>query len=65
MPDFKIGGMENWGLLTFRRELLIYQENFVTAFTKRKMMNVIAHELAHMVCRICNVLMSFNRLYSC
>ena len=48
MPDFKSSAMENWGLLTFRREFLIYHENFITAFTKQKMIDVIAHELAHM-----------------
>ena len=61
MPDFKSSAMENWGLLTFRREFLIYHENFITAFTKQKMMNVIAHELAHMVRILCNLLMDFNR----
>jgi puromycin-sensitive aminopeptidase len=49
MPDFKASAMENWGLLTFRREFLVYHEDFITAFTKQKMMNVIAHELAHLV----------------
>lgn len=41
--------MENWGLMTFRREFIVYDENFVTAFTKEQIMNIIAHELAHLV----------------
>ncbi|XP_028399317.1 endoplasmic reticulum aminopeptidase 1-like [Dendronephthya gigantea] len=48
MPDFAMGGMENWGLITFRREFLVYHDNFISVFTKEKMMNVISHELAHM-----------------
>ena len=50
MPDFKASAMENWGLLTFRREFLVYDESLVTAFTKQQMMNVISHELVHSVC---------------
>lgn len=49
MPDFALGGMENWGLITFRREYLVYHENFISVFTKAKMMKVISHDLAHMV----------------
>jgi aminopeptidase N len=49
MPDFKASAMENWALITFRREFLVYHEDFVTAFTKEEMMKVIAHELAHSV----------------
>ena len=49
MPDFSWAGMENWGLITFRREFIVYDENYVTAFTKERIMNIIGHELAHLV----------------
>ena len=49
MPDFDWSAMENWGLMTFRREYLVYDENFVDAFTKEHMMSIITHELAHLV----------------
>jgi aminopeptidase N len=39
--------MENAGLVTFREELLLYDENSASAKTKRDVAMTIAHELAH------------------
>ncbi|XP_070178504.1 uncharacterized protein [Littorina saxatilis] len=47
IPDFLTGAMENWGLITYREDLL-YEENVTTASTKSWMVEVVAHELTHM-----------------
>ena len=41
--------MEDWGLVVFRRALLVYDEQFTSTDAKVKMIKVIAHELAHQV----------------
>lgn len=41
--------MEEWGLVVFRRALLVYDEQFTSTDAKVKMTKVIAHELAHQV----------------
>ena len=48
IPDFLSGAMENWGLITYREDLL-YEEGVTTASTKDWIVEVVAHELAHMV----------------
>ncbi|RMX39901.1 hypothetical protein pdam_00022441, partial [Pocillopora damicornis] len=47
VPDFLNGAMEEWGLVVFRRALLVYDEQFTSTDAKVKMTKVIAHELAH------------------
>lgn len=47
VPDFGAGAMENWGLVTYREVLLLFDEKKTSAETKKKMAYVIAHELAH------------------
>lgn len=49
VPDFLNGAMEEWGLVVFRRALLVYDEQFTSTDAKVKMTKVIAHELAHQV----------------
>ncbi|XP_021076862.1 leucyl-cystinyl aminopeptidase isoform X2 [Mus pahari] len=47
IPDFEAGAMENWGLLTFREETLLY-DNATSSVADRKLVTkIIAHELAH------------------
>ncbi|XP_058813863.1 aminopeptidase N-like isoform X2 [Topomyia yanbarensis] len=47
IPDFNMGAMENWGLITFRAVYLIYDDRFTTARTKQSIANLITHEFVH------------------
>lgn len=47
VPDFAAGAMENWGLITFRENALLYDKTNSSADTKEWVAAVIAHELAH------------------
>jgi aminopeptidase N len=38
--------MENWGLISFREDRIIYDEKIVSTYQKQKQ-KTIAHELAH------------------
>jgi len=46
IPDFAAGAMENWGAITFRELLLLSDEN-TSVSRKRRLAEVIAHELWH------------------
>lgn len=46
VPDFNAGAMENAGLITYREQLLLF-DNTISLGQKRAYMNVHAHELAH------------------
>ncbi len=47
IPDFAAGAMENWGAITFR-EVLMYVDDSTTSLTvKKRIAEVIAHELWH------------------
>ncbi|AOE49132.1 M1 family metallopeptidase [Kangiella sediminilitoris] len=46
VPDFNAGAMENAGLITYREQLLLF-DNTISLSQKRAYMNVHAHELAH------------------
>ena len=48
IPDFKEGGMENWGLITFLQPDLLYQAGVSSLSHKDKVTKIVAHELAHM-----------------
>lgn len=48
LPDFASGAMENWGLLTFKESLLLYNENKTSTMAKQRIGAIIAHEQAHM-----------------
>lgn len=39
--------MENWGLVTYREELLLYDKENHALNTKRRIAGIIAHEFAH------------------
>lgn len=46
LPDFASGAMENWGLITFREQLLLCDE-YTSLSTKQYIAIVVAHELTH------------------
>nr|CAD7604667.1 unnamed protein product [Timema genevievae] len=48
IPDFHAGAMENWGLITYREVMFLYDANFSSSLNKWIVVIVIAHELAHM-----------------
>ena len=50
VPDFAAGAMENWGLITFRLELLLFNPNESAISNKKYIATTVSHELAHMVC---------------
>ncbi|MEJ1275494.1 leucyl/cystinyl aminopeptidase [Cricetulus griseus] len=47
IPDFEAGAMENWGLLTFREETLLYDNASSSVADRKLVTKIIAHELAH------------------
>ncbi|CAD5111686.1 DgyrCDS971 [Dimorphilus gyrociliatus] len=47
IPDFSAGAMENWGLITYRRTAILYDEKTSSGRDKQWVSIVIAHELAH------------------
>ncbi|XP_014808157.1 PREDICTED: aminopeptidase N [Calidris pugnax] len=47
LPDFNAGAMENWGLVTYRENSLLFDNNFSSIGNKERVVTVIAHELAH------------------
>ena len=48
VPDFEFGAMENAGAVTFRETLLLVDEKTISLAEKKRVAEVIAHELAHM-----------------
>lgn len=46
VPDFSVGAMENWGLITFREVCLLAAQN-ASLTTKQYVAKVVTHELAH------------------
>ncbi|XP_045417664.1 aminopeptidase N [Lemur catta] len=47
LPDFNAGAMENWGLVTYRENSLLYDPTSSSIANKERVVTVIAHELAH------------------
>lgn len=47
LPDFDAGAMENWGLVTYREEYLLYNEALATTRQRENILTIIAHEYAH------------------
>ena len=48
VPDFAAGAMENWGAITYRETALLYDPENSSANTRQRIMEVVAHEMAHM-----------------
>lgn len=49
LPDFNAGAMENWGLVTYRENSLLFDPLSSSSSNKERVVTVIAHELAHQV----------------
>ncbi|KAI8598881.1 peptidase family M1-domain-containing protein [Dissophora ornata] len=47
IPDFDMGAMENWGLITYRTVALLYDENTSATSNKEGVVYTVAHEIAH------------------
>lgn len=47
VPDFAAAAMENWGLITYREQVMLVDPANTAAGTKELIATVIAHELAH------------------
>lgn len=46
IPDFSAGAMENWGLITFREQAMLYDER-MNLGEKQNIVYTICHEIAH------------------
>lgn len=49
LDDFAEGAMENWGLITFRALILLYDRQRSTEKAKENTALVVCHEVAHQV----------------
>ena len=49
MPVYPSEGTEHWGLVTYRQSWLLYDPRQVNDFHKQRIINIMAHELAHNV----------------
>ena len=47
VPDFAAGAMENWGAITFREAVLLYDQKTSSTRTKQFIAEVVSHEIAH------------------
>ncbi|XP_037798468.1 aminopeptidase N-like [Penaeus monodon] len=47
LPDFSAGAMENWGLITYREQYLMYIPEVSTPESRASVTETISHELAH------------------
>ena len=48
VPDFAAGAMENWGCITYRETALLFDPQDSAAQTRQRILQVVAHEMAHM-----------------
>ncbi len=48
IPDFAAGAMENWGSITYREAVLLFDPKTSAASTRQRILEVVAHEMAHM-----------------
>lgn len=47
LPDFAAGAMENWGLVTYREQCMLYDAKNTSLSVKQYVAVVVCHELAH------------------
>lgn len=47
LPDFNVGAMENWGLMTFRETAMLANPKHSSIESKQRVALVIAHEISH------------------
>ena len=50
VPDFAAGAMENWGLIIYRETAMLFKPGQSSESNRERIIQVISHELAHMVC---------------
>lgn len=48
IPSFAMGAMENWGLVTYRKTSLLFDEKSTPLLSKKNIAETVCHELAHM-----------------
>ncbi|XP_014370421.2 membrane alanyl aminopeptidase-like [Papilio machaon] len=48
IPDFSAGAMENWGLLTYREALILFDPIRSNNFYRQRVANIVSHEVVHM-----------------
>ena len=48
LPDFAAGAMENWGAVTYREVVLLFDPANSSPGTRQRIVEIIAHEMAHM-----------------
>ncbi len=48
IPDFAAGAMENWGAITYRERVLLFDPHESSTITRQFIVDVMAHEIAHM-----------------
>ena len=48
LQDFASGAMENWGAITYREQILLFDPDVSSAQTRQTIVAVVAHETAHM-----------------
>lgn len=48
IPSFAMGAMENWGLITYRKTSLLFDEASTSIRSKKNIACTVCHELAHM-----------------
>jgi len=46
LPDFDAGAMENWGLVTYREEYLLFNDEIGTTRQRENILTIISHEYA-------------------
>lgn len=47
LPDFNVGAMENWGLMTFRETAMLADPKHSSIESKQRVALVVAHEISH------------------
>ncbi len=47
LPDFEVGAMENWGLITYRESMFLSDKSNPSISTMQDITRVIAHETSH------------------
>ncbi|KAF1877164.1 hypothetical protein Lal_00015826, partial [Lupinus albus] len=45
--DFAVGAMENYGLVTYRKTVLLYDDQNSAASNKQRVATIVAHELTY------------------
>ncbi len=48
IPDLAFGGMENWGVISYRESALLYEAGVSSLADQKRVADVVSHELAHM-----------------